>query len=104
MHPFMKAHGLHMTKTPVSQSLSLCLSLFLSLRSSSDPARSPGAVCRVGSEEDGILGAEVSYTLRSVGSNTVLWPGLLQDGWLGRPDPINQLVVLCPNFAYEAAA
>ena len=41
------------------------------------------------SGEDGIL------WLRSpVGSNTLLRPGLLLDGWLGWPDPINRLVVL----------
>ena len=40
-----------------------------------------------------------SWGLRSpVGSNTLLRPGFLLDGWLGWPDPINQLVVLCPNF------
>ena len=45
------------------------------------------------SGEDGIL------WLRSpVRSNTLLRPGLLLYGWLGWPDPINRLVVLCPNF------
>ena len=40
-----------------------------------------------------------SWWLRSpVGSNTLLRPGLPLDGWLGWPDPINRLVVLCPNF------
>ena len=40
-----------------------------------------------------------SWWLRSpVGSNTLLRPGLLLDGWLGWPDPVNRLVVLCPNF------
>ena len=40
-----------------------------------------------------------SWWLRSpVASNTILRPGLPLDGWLGWPDPINRLVVLCPNF------
>ena len=43
------------------------------------------------SREDGILVAEVPR-----GSNTFLRPGPLLDGWLGWPDPINQLVVLLP--------
>ena len=38
-----------------------------------------------------------------MGSNTLLRPGLLLDGWLGWPDPINRLVVLCPNFDQKAA-
>ena len=45
------------------------------------------------SGEDGILVAE-----SPVGSNTLLRPGLPLDRWLGWPDPINRLVVLCPNF------
>ena len=45
------------------------------------------------SGEDGILVAEVPR-----GVNTLLQPGLPLDGWLGWPDPINRLVVLCPNF------
>ena len=32
------------------------------------------------------------------GSNTLRRPGLLLDGWLGWPDPVNRLVVFCPNF------
>ena len=40
-----------------------------------------------------------SCWLRSpVGSNTLLRPGLPLDGWLRWPDPINRLVVVCPNF------
>ena len=40
-----------------------------------------------------------SWWLKSpVGSNTLLRPGLPLDGWLGWPDPITRLVVLCPNF------
>ena len=39
-----------------------------------------------------------------MGSNTLLRPGLPLDGWLGWPDPINRLVVLCPNFDSKAAA
>ena len=33
----------------------------------------------------------------SWGSNTLPRPGLL-DGWLGWPDPVNRLAMLCPNF------
>ena len=43
--------------------------------------------------EDGVLVAEVP-----MGSNMLLRPRLPLDGWLGWPDPINRLVVLCPNF------
>ena len=40
-----------------------------------------------------------SWWLRSpVTSNTLLRPGFPLDGWLGWPDPINRLVVLCSNF------
>ena len=46
-----------------------------------------------------VLGGMGSWWLRSpVGSNTLLRPGLPLDGRLGWPDPINWLVVLCPNF------
>ena len=46
-----------------------------------------------------------SWWLRSpMGSNALLQPGLPLDRWLGWPDPINQLVVLCPNFDQKAAA
>ena len=42
-----------------------------------------------------------SWWLRSpVGSNMLFWPRLLLDRWLGWPDPINRLVMLCPNFDY----
>ena len=34
-------------------------------------------------------------------SNTLLRPGPLLDGWLGWPDPITRLVVLCPNFEFQ---
>ena len=50
------------------------------------------------SGEKGILEIEVPNRLRPVGANTSLWPGLLLDGWLGWPDPINRLVVLSPNL------
>ena len=50
------------------------------------------------SGEKGILEIEVPNRLRSVGANTSLCPGLLLDGWLGWPDPINRLVVLSPNL------
>ena len=39
-----------------------------------------------------------------MGSNTLLRPGLPLDGWLGWPDPINRLVMLCPNFSLKAVA
>ena len=40
-----------------------------------------------------------SWWLRSpMGSNMLLRPWLPLDGWLGWPDPINRLVMLCPNF------
>ena len=46
-----------------------------------------------------VSGGMGSWWLRSpVGSNTLLRPGLPLDGRLGWPDPINWLVVLCPNF------
>ena len=34
------------------------------------------------SKKDGILGADVPCRLQSVGSNMLLWPGLLLDRWL----------------------
>ena len=53
-------------------------------------------VCRALHPVSGRMG---SWWLRSpVGSNTLLRPGLLLDVGLGWPDPINRLVVLCPNF------
>ena len=64
-----------------------------SLRSPSDPACLPCTAYRVRG------GWDPQWWLRSpVWSNTLLRPGLLLDGWLGWPNPINRLVVLCPNF------
>ena len=61
-----------------------------------DPARLPCAATRVGGGRD--PGDWGTHWLRPVGANTSLLPGLLLDGWLGLPDPINRLVVLSPNF------
>ena len=49
------------------------------------------------SGEEGILEIEVPTGCGLLGP-TSLWPGLLLDGWLGWPDPINRLVVLSPNL------
>ena len=61
-----------------------------------DPARLPCAATRVGGGRDpGDCG---THWLRPIGANTSLWPGLLLDGWLGWPDPINRLFMLSPNL------
>ena len=82
----------------------LCMTI--RLHQSASLYRTPLAVCgrlqtqrvcralRPVSKEDGILGAEVPSRLQSLGSNTLFWPGLLLEVWLGWPDRINRLVVL----------
>ena len=52
------------------------------------------------SEEDGILGAEVPYRLWSVESNVLLFfLAWTSPSWVvGLANPINQLVMFCPNF------
>ena len=87
--------------SPSHISASLVLStiyifLKVSLNGFGDPARLPCAATRVGGGRD--PGDWGTHWLRPVGVNTSLWPGLLLDGWLGWPDPINRLVVFSPNF------
>ena len=78
----------------VLSTLYLFLNVFLN--GFGDPAILPCAATRVGGGRD--PGDWGTHWLRSVGTNTSLRPGLLLDGWLGWPDPINRLVVLSPNL------
>ena len=78
----------------VLSTIYLCIKV--SLNGFRDPAHLPcAATCVGGGRDPGDWG---NHWLRSVGANTSLWPGLLLDGWLGWPDPINRLVVFSPNF------
>ena len=78
----------------VLSTIYLCIKV--SLNGFRDPARLPCAATRVGGGRD--PGDWGTHWLQPIGADTSLWPGLLLDGWLGWPDPINRLVVLSPNL------
>ena len=68
----------------------------VSLNGIRDPACLPCTVTRVKGVRDPVDWG--THWLRSVWSNTSLWPGLLLDNWLGWLNPINWLVMFNPNL------